>query len=218
MKNKIMHWYEYIPFIAAFYALILGIGQWNSEQKALLLILVFIHMHFYEEFGYPGGFAWGGIKVEMRKVNQNVSKWQLNQVSALFGNIYFAIIVCLSPLFLLQIHWLVLASIIFSFIELLMHMFCFNIGLKSWYNPGLITAICLSIVSIWYLNQYLWRFNWLDLILALVWIAFNYWISFRSPIFQYFNNKKQYTFSKVDLEKSKRYMAKFGKKPEDYHC
>lgn len=219
MKKWIMKWYEFMPYIAVFYALILGMFNWNIEKRALLLEIIFIHMHFYEEFGLPGGFAWGGIKVEMKKVNQDVSKWQLNQLSSFFGNEWFSFIVYLPTLFFPKIHWLILAAIIFAFIELLGHLVVFNIGLKSLYNPGELSAIILSIISVWYLIQTIPKgiFNWYDLFIALIWIGLNYWIAFRSPIFRYFNSKKQYSFSKVDLIKSKTYMNHFGIEPSDYY-
>ncbi|USS92555.1 HXXEE domain-containing protein [Fructobacillus americanaquae] len=213
-----MKWYDFMPFIAGFYALALGLFVWDFNQRMLLLGLIFIHLHFFEEFGLPGGFAWGGIKVEMRNVNRVVSRWQLNQSSSLFGNEWFAITVYLPTLFLPQWHWLVLAAVIFAFVELFGHLIIFNVGLKSYYNPGLLTAIILSVVATVFLVETIpsGMFNWLDLLMAFCWIGLNYWIGFRSPLFLYFNNKKQYTFTKEDLNKSASYMKKFGSKPDDY--
>lgn len=213
MEKWIRRWYEFVVYIAGAYALILGLGNWNLQQKALLLGLIMIHLHFFEEFGLPGGFAWGGIKVEMRKVNPDVSKWQLNQLSALFGNEWFAVVVYLLPLFTPQWHWAVLAAVIFAFLEFLMHVVMLNIGLKSWYNPGTFTAVFgLTAISVWYLWQAVPTgiFSWWDLLIAMVWCGFNYWIGFRSPIFQSFNNNKKYTFSRADIEKATPYMRKFN--------
>lgn len=48
-----------MPYISVFYALVLGIHDWYLTRRALLLSIIVIHLHFYEEFGLPDGFAWG---------------------------------------------------------------------------------------------------------------------------------------------------------------
>lgn len=219
MKKYVMQWYNFMPFLCVCYAMILGMHTWNLTSRALLLSMIVIHLHFYEEFGLPGGFAWGGIKVEMHHVSTQVADWPLNQLSALFGNEWFALVVYLPALLFPQYRWLTLAVISFAFIELLGHLVVFNIGLKSWYNPGLITAVFgLTPISIWYLYQIhpLLTYNWWDLLIAIGWLVANYWIGFRSPIFQFFNRQKAYTFSKADIAKSVPYMKKFGLQVTDY--
>lgn len=218
MKKWIMKWYEFMPYVAGCYALILAFGHWSFQGKILLASIICIHLHFYEEFGLPGGFAWGGIKVEMKKVSPDVSKWPLNQASALFGNEWFAIVVYLLALLCPQWRWTILAVFLFAYLEFLMHWVIFNIGLRTWYNPGAWTAVILTILSIIYLCNYVptERFSWPDVIISLLWVGLNYWIGFRSPLFKYFNNKQKYTFTQDDLEKSRPYMAKFGRKPDDY--
>lgn len=213
MRKLVRHWYEMEVYIAGFYVLLLAMGQWDLLQKILLLGLAFIHLHFFEEFGFPGGFAWGGIKVEMKQVNEDVRLWPLNQLSALWGNEWFAVIVYLLPLFFPQVHWLDLAAIVFAYLEFLMHVVIFNLGLHSWYNPGSLTAVLgLTLTSTWGLWQLRTQnlFNWVDLVIALVWIFSNYWIAFRSPLFNHFNNKKEFTFSRQDVLKADKYMKKFG--------
>lgn len=212
MEKCIRRWFEFVVYIAGGYALILGLGQWSLQQKILLVGLILIHLHFFEEFGLPGGFAWGGIKVEKGHVDADVTTWPLNQLSALWGNEWFAILVYLLPLFIPQWHWLVLAGVGFAFVEFIMHWVIFNIGLHGWYNPGSFTALLLIIPATWYLWQVIptGLFSWWDLIAAIVWIAFNYWMAFRSPIFKWFNQHTKYTFSRDDLVKAEPYMKKFN--------
>ncbi|MFC6182032.1 HXXEE domain-containing protein [Lactiplantibacillus daowaiensis] len=218
MAKWLRRWFEFVVYIAGGYALILGLGQWSVQQKTLLLGLILIHLHFFEEFGLPGGFAWGGIKVEKGHVDADVTTWPLNQLSALWGNEWFAIVVYLLPLFRPQWHWLVLAGIIFAFAELMMHWVIFNLGLHSWYNPGSFTAFLLTVPATWYLWQVVptGLFNWWDLMIAIVWLAFNYWVAFRSPIFKWFNRHTKYTFSRDDLTKAEPYMTKFNVKIDDF--
>ncbi|MBS9334619.1 HXXEE domain-containing protein [Fructobacillus sp. M1-13] len=214
-----MRWYDYMPYVAGLYALLLGCFDWTFQERILLMSLIVIHLHFFEEFGLPGGFAWGGIKVEMGKPDLDVTKWPLNQLSSVFGNLWFALSVYLLPLFTQNWHWTVLAAVIFAFAELIIHLFAFNIGLKSWYNAGLFTAVFgLAPISLTYLLYALPKglYSWIDLILAVLWIAFNYWIAFRSPIWRALNQHSKYRFTKNDIQKSENYMKKFGDSPENY--
>lgn len=55
-------------------------------------------------------------------------------------------------LFCPNIPFLTLAVMIFAFAELAMHLFFFNLSLKKWYNPGLLTTLVgLVPVSVYYL-------------------------------------------------------------------
>lgn len=216
MKKQIMNWYNWMPYLSLVYAMLLVFFYWSFSTKLLIGSLIVIHLHFFEEFGLPGGFAWCGIKVEMKNVNKNVSKWQLNQASALFGNLWFAGFVYLLALVLPSVKWLVASAVMFSFVEVLMHFVIFNISLKKFYNPGLVTAaLGLMPISIVYLMNY--QFNLVDVIIGFVWIGINYWIAFRSPLFQFINNMKQFTFTKMDVAKSKKYMDTFNVSIDDYH-
>lgn len=218
MKYVITRWYEFSVYLAALAVLVLGLGasHWNTQQVALLLSFVFIQLHFFEEFGLPGGFAWGAIKVELGKVDDDVSKWSLNQLSAFFGNQWFAVAVYLLPLFGPSWSWAVLAVFIFAYAEALMHFVMFNVGLKRWYNPGTVTTVGLVIISTWYLLQAVPEgiFSWWDALIAIAWCALNYVIAFRSPITRRLNARTEYAFSRADVMKGKRYMDKFPGSPE----
>jgi hypothetical protein len=211
MKRLINHWYELAIYITAGAAMILAFGAWTFEQRCLLLSLCLLHVHFFEEFGFPGGFVWGGLKVENGKVDADIGNWPLNMLSAWWGNEWFALAVYTFPLFLPQYHWLVLAAVIFAFAEVLMHVIIFNIGLHSWYNPGMLSAVLgLMPIAIWYLMRTIpqGKFTWLDLVLAVLWIAFNYWMAFKSPICKYLTTKVDYRLSKREVMKAKPYMKR----------
>ncbi len=92
MNRIIAHWYELAVYIAAGVAMVLALGEWSFEQRILLLSLCVLHVHFFEEFGFPGGFVWGGLKVEQGRVNPDVGKWPLNMLSAWWGNEWFALL------------------------------------------------------------------------------------------------------------------------------
>lgn len=211
MRRFLLHWYDIAVYVAAAFALALGLGTWNMQQTGLLLGMVFIQLHFFEEFGYPGGFIWCGAKVELRRVPQDVSSWPLTQLSCLWGNEWFALAVYALPLLFPQITWAVLAAFVFAYAELVLHGIAFNASLRTLYNPGLITAIALSVVSTWYLVAAvpLGVFTWADLGIAVAWCAFNYWMAFKSPVTKLLNRNKAYVFSREDVWKAKRLMDKF---------
>lgn len=211
MKRIISHWSELAVYIAAGLAMLIALGDWSFEQRILLLSLCLLHVHFFEEFGFPGGFVWGGLKVEQGQVDADVAKWPLNMLSAWWGNEWFALAVYTVPLFLPRIHWLVLAAVIFAFAEVLMHVVIFNLGLRSWYNPGLVSALFgLMPTSVWYLRWALpqGRFSWGDLLLAIIWIALNYWIAFKSPICKALTARTEYRLSKGEVMKARVYMQR----------
>lgn len=220
MKKIVAHWYELAIYIAAGIAMVLALGAWSFEQRILLLSLCLLHIHFFEEFGFPGGFVWGGLKVENGQVDPDVGKWPLNMLSAWWGNEWFALSVYTVPLFLPQYHWLILAAVIFAFAEVLMHVVVFNVGLRSWYNPGLVSALVgLMPISIWYLMRTMPQdqFNWLDLVLAVIWIAVNYWIAFKSPICQVLTAKVNYRLSRREVMKAEPYMKRTHADVEALH-
>lgn len=212
MKNRIIkNWYLISVYIASLFALALVLGDWNYTQKTLLGSMIFIQLHFFEEFGFPGGFPWLGMKVEMKMLEDDPKKWPLNNASAFWGNQWFAVAVYLLPLFLPQVKFLTLAVIIFGLIELIGHLIVFNVAIKSWYNPGSFTSLFgLAPISIVYFSKILSTglYSWLDLVIAIIWIVFNYFIAFRSPIYNALGKKSQYAFSDDEVNRA-RYMKKF---------
>lgn len=219
MEKIIRNWYNISVYIGLVFVLILGLGDWSQLNTTILILIILLNFHFFEEFGFPGGFPWGGLKVEKRFVNSNVSKWPINQLNCMWGNNWFVVVVYIPTLFLNNVSWLVLAVLIFSYIEFFMHLLGFNIGLKSWYNPGLLTAIFMAIVSTWYFSSIdiTAAFSLLDLLIAFVWIGFNFWMAFLGPVPTKLNENKKYTFSKEDLLKSETAMNKFDLSISDYN-
>lgn len=209
-KTLIKNWYYISVFIAGFLAMILTIGSWGLREKMLLGSSVFIFLHFFEEFAFPGGFPYVGVKVELGMDNLDTKTWPLNQVNAMFGNFAFALLVYLLPLFLPQIPFLTLAAALFAFAEVLMHLAVFNLALKTWYNPGLFTAVFgLLPISLFYFQQ-IWGqhlYSWPDIVAAVLWIAFNYWLAFRSPIYKKLGKlSDRWAFTEEEVSRAERYM------------
>lgn len=140
MTRLIKNWYFISVFMAGLFALVLGIGSWNWSQKMILVNTIFIFLHFFEEFGFPGGFPPIAMKTELKLASDDPTEWPLNHVSAWFGNWWFALSVYLLALCLPEVKFLTLTVALFSFAELAMHTLYFSAGtqksLQPWFNNG----------------------------------------------------------------------------------
>lgn len=215
MKKLLKYWAHISVYIGAAFALVATMGEWDLRMTTLLISTTFIFLHFYEEFVFPGGFAWCGLKVEMGITDTDATKWPLNRPTCIFGNWWCALLVYILPMFLPDVKFLTLSVMLFAFIEVLMHGIGFNIGLRCLYNPGLITALFgLLPVSLNYLLR-TWNmrlYGWEDIIFALAWIVLNYWIAFRSPIYKKLGKLgDKYAFSQEEVWQAKRYIDRFEK-------
>lgn len=215
MQKLLKNWANISVYLGAAAALIALLGDWDFREKTLLISLTFIMLHFYEEFVFPGGFAWCGLKVEMNITSTDAREWPLNRLNSMLGNWWCAAMIYILPLFCPNIKAFTLSAIVFAFIEVLMHLFGFNIGLKDWYNPGLLTSLFgLLPVSLNYLvrTRDLGLYDWKQLLIALLWIVFNYWLAFRSPIYKKLGSLGDaYAFSDEEVWRAKRYIERFQK-------
>ncbi|KRM11162.1 HXXEE domain-containing protein [Paucilactobacillus suebicus] len=211
MKYFIRHWYEMAVFVAGLIAVIITLGHWNFLQVTILGSLLVIHLHFFEEMGFPGGFPWVGINVELHIDERDSTKWDLNQLSTLWGNEWFAGLVYVVPLIFPQWHWLSLSAVIFAFAELAMHLIYFPLSIKKIYNPGFLTAVFgLTPISINYIvrTPMTSTYHGIDWLLVIVWIIFNYWMAFRGPVYKKFGSMKQYSFTDEEVSRAMPYMKK----------
>ncbi|MGN0158934.1 MAG: HXXEE domain-containing protein [Brotaphodocola sp.] len=210
MKDKIIkNWYYIAVYIGCMFGLLLCLGNWNLRMKTLLAGTLFIHLHFFEEFGYPGGFPWQGMQVERGMTECRPEEWDLTMLSAFFGNEWFAVFVYILPMFL-NIKFMTLAAVIFTFAELLMHLIVFNAALKKWYNPGLASVLIgLLPVSVNYLYQIrgLHLYSLADVLLAVAWIVFHYWAAFLSPLYKKMGADKKYAFTVEEATGRSRFLS-----------
>lgn len=197
--NKFVnHWFDVSVYVAGILALVAIFLPMSISQQLLLASIVVLLLHFFEEFGSPGGFPYMGVKILLGKDDRDPSHWNCNNLSSMYGNWLFLLLVYILPLFFPNLHVLMLSAMIFSFAELLMHLLIFNVRLKACYNPGMITGVfMLPPMAIYYFARVFDAslFSWYHYVLAVVWFMFVFWLSFRSPIYWGLGKKKGYDFT-----------------------
>ncbi len=150
MKKLINIWHYVSVYLAGLTALIAIFAPVSPVQKCLLAAIVVLFLHFFEEFGYPGGFPLIGMRVMMRSDEMDTKKWNVNNLSSMFGNWGFLLLIYILPLILPGVRFLTLSAMMFLFAEVLMHFVIFPVRLKTFYNAGLITALGLGAIGIYY--------------------------------------------------------------------
>jgi len=177
---------------------LLALFATDIVQRILLASIAILFLHFFEEFGFPGGFPLMGMRVLMKSKEPDSTKWNCNNLSSMFGNWSFLVLLYVLPLILPDVHFLLLAAMIFSLLELLAHLIVFNVKQRTLYNPGLVTGVfMLAPLSIYYFaNVYDGSFFvWSDYILAPLWCVVVFWFSFRSPLYWHLGSLKGYKLS-----------------------
>lgn len=195
MKKIVNNWYNisvYLAGVAAVLAVLLPVGV---VSKLILASIALLFLHFYEEFGWPGGFPYMGVKVLLGKDERDKSKWDCNHLSSMFGNWTFLAVAYVLPLCFQSVRFLALGVFIFNFLELFMHLLLFNIRLKALYNPGMITAVFgLAPISFYYFFAVFEpsAFVWYDYVLAFAMFVVVFWFCFRSPLYWNLGRKPGY--------------------------
>lgn len=130
MQKMINQWYNVSVYLAGAAALVAILVPMDITSRLLWASISILFLHFFEEFGAPGGFPYMGKKVLMGSSETDKTKWNCNNLSSLYGNWPFLLLVYCLPLFFPNVHVLTLAAMMFSFAELLMHLILFNVRLK----------------------------------------------------------------------------------------
>jgi len=201
------NWYNVSGVVGAAALVVLAIwwGDLGIVQRLMLVQFALINLHFFEEFGFPGGFPMLANKLELR--SDKPSHHPLNQATVAFGNNWFALVVYLPAVLFPDQVWLTLGVTMFGFLELIMHSVVFNRMIHHWHNGGLWTSIGMSIASVAYLvhgyaNALI---PWWAYLPALAWPVLNYLVVFSWLMGKVWDNPDaKYPF--IDAE-----MARFGR-------
>jgi len=200
MENFINNWHNISAYLAVGTALIAIFYPMNLTQKMLYGSITCLFLHFFEEFGVPGGFPWMGVKILLGSNEMDSTKWDCNNLNSMFGNWCFLILVYFLPLIFPTIRFLTLSAMIFNFLELFMHLILFNLKQKSFYNPGMITAVFgLTPISCYYFTTVYdsKAFIWYDYFIAVSWFLLVFWFCFRSPLYWDLGRKPGYPLTKI---------------------
>ena len=200
MKRIINIWYYISVYLAGLTALLTIFLPINNTQRCLLAAISILFLHFFEEFGYPGGFPLIGMKVLMNSDEMDYRKWGCNNLNSMFGNWGFLVLVYVLPLFLPNVRFMALAAMLFLFAELFMHLVLFPIKLKKFYNPGQITTIFgFGPISCYYFTQVFnsTLFVWYNYIIAIIWFVVIFIFCFRSKLYWNLGKKTGYDLTEL---------------------
>lgn len=212
-RNLLSHWYEIsVPLgLAVLGAVFYGWDGKPLQTSLILLELALLLFHFFEEFGYPGGFPVMANAIELK--SEIPDRYPLNQLSAAFGNYFCAVMFCLLPLFF---HWLVLVPFVFGIMELVMHVFTFNRMIRSFYNPGMVTGCFMGIVGIYFMTDkssaavVTWENIMISFACCLAVYFFSFWLVGMGLMK---NRESPYRFSREEMNRFKRFAKR--KDPDD---
>ncbi|MCY1569963.1 HXXEE domain-containing protein [Staphylococcus pettenkoferi] len=144
MKLFLRHFYN----ISVAIGIIIIIGTiiiWqdiNALQRLALLNLAVINFHFFEEFGYPGGFPKFANTIFAYKNSPRPDRFPLNQMSAFLTNWGTALVLYIPPIIFPEAIWFGLAPILFGGLaQLIVHAIVNNKMLGTYYNAGLATVV-----------------------------------------------------------------------------
>jgi hypothetical protein len=124
----------------AFWALFLGDGM-DMTRRLLLASLMALPMHQFEEYQMPGG---GPVVInryfygEKELFRHYPGNWGSIMVVNLSAYVFYALALAFPRLV-----WLGLATMLFNLYQVLGHCVQMNVKMRTWYNPGMATALLL---------------------------------------------------------------------------
>ena len=139
-----LHWFD----VGLVFALITGafvlLNKLNPISLLLWLSLISLFLHQFEEYRYPGYFP--GMMNTVMFSSKQPDRYPLNTNTAFIINVFIGwLSYLLAAVFAEKALWLGIATILVSVGNFIAHTFLFNIKGKTFYNPGMFTAIVLFV-------------------------------------------------------------------------
>ena len=162
------------------------LGDWDAREKYLLVSAAFLCLHFFEEFGFPGGFPYMGVKILLGNSETDSTKWNCNNLNTMLSNWASLVLLYLLPLFLPGVRFLTIGAIVLSIGEIVMHLLLFNVRMKTFYNPGMITGLfgIGTTVIVYFVTAFDPSiYAWYDVVLGILYFFVSFWFCFRSPMY-----------------------------------
>jgi hypothetical protein len=210
MKFLRRHWYEVSVGIALviFACLALFWNNLSVLQRLSLANLGVIFLHFFEEFGFPGGFPKLANAVLYPSADAPADRYPLNQNSVMIGNWIFAILFYIPPIFFPNLIWLGLMPILFGAVgQSISHLIVNNIAMRTWYNGGLATTVFghipIVVLYVTYVQQRGLATVW-DYVIAVIYAVAAYALFFRRLIFALGDKNSPYPFDGVEMRRFDR--------------
>lgn len=138
------HWYYFSLAIgiAIFAFLAVFWSEFSVLQRLSIANLAVIFIHFFEEFGYPGGFGKLANTLYYKNEGADITRYPLNQNMVMIGNWAFAVLFYIPPIFFPHLIWLGLMPMLFGGVaQLVLHGIVNNRLLGTWYNSGLASTV-----------------------------------------------------------------------------
>lgn len=146
------HWFDLgallaLPLAAWLYAHRAGLP---TIQLILGLNLLALLLHQAEEYRWPGYFP-GMLNAALYR-SAAPDRYPLNPQTALLVNVGIGwVSYALAAVFYQQAPWLGIATVLVSVGNVAAHTLLFNLKGRTWYNPGLDTALLLFLpLAIWF--------------------------------------------------------------------
>jgi len=135
-----LHWFD-VGFVFAFITGgIVLLSKLNPLSLLLWLSLISLFLHQFEEYRYPGYFP--GMMNTVMFSSKQPDRYPLNTNTAFIINVFVGwLSYLLAALLGERALWLGIATILVSVGNFIAHTFLFNIKGKTFYNPGMLTAI-----------------------------------------------------------------------------
>jgi hypothetical protein len=171
------HWFDVGLAFAFFVSGFLLISKLNPLSLLLWVSLISLFIHQFEEYRYPGYFP--TMMNTVMFSSKQPDRYPLNTNTAFIINVFVGwLSYFLAALLGEKALWLGIATILVSVGNFVAHTFIFNIKGKTWYNPGMFTAVLLFMPMAIYFFYWLIQGNLVtlaDWILGIVLgVALNY--------------------------------------------
>jgi len=142
MKFMRLHWFDLGFVFALVTGGILALNKLNPLSFLLWVSLISLFLHQFEEYRYPGYFP--GMMNTVMFSSKQPDRYPLNTNTAFIINVFIGwLTYFFAALLGEKAIWLGIATILVSVGNFIAHTFLFNIKGKTFYNPGMFTAIVL---------------------------------------------------------------------------
>ena len=137
-----LHWFDVGFALALITGGVLLLLKLNPLSLLLWVSLISLFLHQFEEYRYPGYFP--GMMNTVMFSSKQPDRYPLNTNIAFIVNVFVGwLSYFLAAVFGESVLWLGIATILVSIGNFIAHTFLFNMKGKTFYNPGMFTAIVL---------------------------------------------------------------------------